>query len=47
VLAIIIFFVGLILLVIGSIPATMLDYLAFASLYAAITARKRGLAAAS
>jgi len=33
--------VGLILLLIGSIPATMLVYLAFASLFAAITARKR------
>jgi hypothetical protein len=32
--------VGLIILIIGSIPATMLVYLAFASLYAAITARK-------
>jgi hypothetical protein len=30
--------VGLVLLVVGSIPATMLVYLAFASLYAAITA---------
>ena len=34
-------FVGLLLLVIGSIPATMLVYLAFASLYAAATARQR------
>jgi hypothetical protein len=39
-LAILIVIVGLILLVVGSIPATMLVYLAFASLYAAVTARK-------
>jgi uncharacterized membrane protein len=40
-LGIVIVVVGLILLVIGSIPATMLVYLAFATLYAAITDRKR------
>lgn len=39
-LAIVIVIVGLILLIVGTIPATMLVYLAFASLYAAITARK-------
>jgi uncharacterized membrane protein len=39
-LAIVVVLVGLILLIVGSIPATMLVYLAFASLYAGITARK-------
>jgi hypothetical protein len=39
-LAIVVVIVGLILLIVGSIPATMLVYLAFASLYAAVTARK-------
>jgi hypothetical protein len=38
-LGILVVIVGLILLIVGSIPATMLVYLAFASLYAAITAR--------
>lgn len=46
-LGIVIVIVGLILLIVGSIPATMLIYLAFASLYAAITARRAaGLATA-
>jgi hypothetical protein len=40
-LAIVIIIVGLIIFIIGSIPATMWVYLAFASLYAGITARKR------
>ena len=40
-LGIVVVIVGLILLLVGSIPATMLVYLAFASLFAAITARKR------
>lgn len=44
ILAIIVVIVGLILLIVGSIPATMLVYLAFASLFAAITAHKRGVA---
>ena len=39
-LAILIVIVGFILFIVGSIPATMLAYLALASLYAAITARK-------
>jgi hypothetical protein len=39
-LAILIIIVGFILLVVGSIPATMLAYLALASLYAAISARR-------
>ena len=39
-LGVLIIIVGFILLIVGSIPATMLVYLAFASLYAAITARK-------
>ena len=39
-LGVLIVIVGFILLIIGSIPATMLVYLSFASLYAAITARK-------
>lgn len=43
-LAIVVVIVGFILLIVGSIPATMLVYLAFASLYAAITARKRASA---
>ncbi len=38
--AVIIVIVGFIILIVGSIPATMLVYLAFASLYAAITAVK-------
>lgn len=41
VLAFLIVIVGLILLLVGSIPAFMWVYLAFASLYAGITARKR------
>jgi hypothetical protein len=44
-LAIVVVLVGLILLIVGSIPATMLVYLAFASLYAGITARKSSLGA--
>jgi hypothetical protein len=43
-LAILVVIVGFILLIVGSIPATMLVYLAFASLYSAITARKRASA---
>ncbi len=39
-LGIVVVLVGLVLLIVGSIPATMLVYLAFASLYAGITARK-------
>ncbi len=39
-LAILVVIVGFILFIVGSIPATMLAYLALASLYAAITARK-------
>jgi hypothetical protein len=39
-LGIVVVIVGFIILIVGSIPATMLVYLAFASLYAAITARK-------
>lgn len=39
-LGVLIVIVGFILLIVGSIPATMLVYLAFASLYAAVTARK-------
>jgi hypothetical protein len=38
-LGLLIIIVGLIVFIVGSIPATMLVYLAFASLYAAITAR--------
>jgi len=44
-LAILVVLVGLILLVVGTIPATMLVYLAFASLYAAVTSRKTGVTA--
>jgi uncharacterized membrane protein len=40
-LAMVVVIVGFILLVIGSIPATMLVSLAFASLDAGVTARKR------
>jgi hypothetical protein len=40
-LGIVIVLVGLVLLIVGSIPATILVYLAYASLYAAITARKQ------
>jgi len=43
-LAILVVIVGFILLIVGSIPATMLVYLAFASLYTAITVRKRATA---
>jgi hypothetical protein len=43
VLGLVVVIIGLILLLIGSIPATMLVYLAFASLFAAITARKRSV----
>jgi hypothetical protein len=43
-LSILVVIVGFILLVVGSIPATLLVYLAFASLYAGITARKRSSA---
>jgi hypothetical protein len=48
-LAILIVIVGFILLIVGSIPATMLAYLALASLYAAVTARKaaRGVSSAA
>jgi membrane-anchored glycerophosphoryl diester phosphodiesterase (GDPDase) len=46
-LAVVIILVGLVLLVVGSIPATMLAYLAFASLYAGVTARKAATGAAS
>ena len=45
-LGILIIIAGFVLLVVGSIPATMLTYLAFASLYAAITDRKRNAGAA-
>jgi uncharacterized membrane protein len=40
-LGIVCIIIGLILLIVGSIPATMLVYLAFASLFDAITARSR------
>jgi hypothetical protein len=46
IVALLILFVGFLIFIIGSIPALMLDYLAFASLYAAITSRKAGAAAA-
>jgi hypothetical protein len=39
-LAIVIVLVGFLIFIVGSIPATLLCYLAFASLYAAVTARK-------
>jgi hypothetical protein len=39
-LGILVVIIGFIILIVGSIPATMLVYLAFASLYASITARK-------
>ncbi|HEX8968287.1 MAG TPA: hypothetical protein VF937_10420 [Chloroflexota bacterium] len=45
-LGIVVVIVGFVLLIVGSIPAFMLVYLAFASLYAAITARKLGAGAA-
>jgi hypothetical protein len=35
--------IGFILLIVGSIPAMMLVYLAFASLFASITARKAAM----